>query len=180
MTKLNEKNEKTKRIVHLMVTSKCDRNCKHCCNKQYALTDVAVASKEDYLDAKQIFLTGGEPFAYTDPCEIAKQLKTEYPNIEKIMVYTNAYELAEYLKNHELHDIDGLTISIKTKRDQTCFEQEIAINKGINQLESKWVYVFDGFHDTFNPEGFSMQRRTWQADFTPANDSIFRRMEGVI
>lgn len=30
---LNSRTEKTKKVMHLMVTSLCDRDCKYCCNK---------------------------------------------------------------------------------------------------------------------------------------------------
>lgn len=41
---LNDKNENTKKIIHIMVTTLCNRNCKFCCNKMYNLNDIPYVS----------------------------------------------------------------------------------------------------------------------------------------
>ena len=40
MAKLNEKTEETKKIIHLMITEKCNRKCPDCCNNQYDLNSI--------------------------------------------------------------------------------------------------------------------------------------------
>lgn len=35
MAELNPKTDATKKVIHLMVTPLCNRNCRYCCNKQY-------------------------------------------------------------------------------------------------------------------------------------------------
>lgn len=67
----NNKNEK-KKVIHLMVTSLCNRDCKYCCNKQYSLDKIPYATSEELKNAETLLLTGGEPFAFTNPNEIAK------------------------------------------------------------------------------------------------------------
>ena len=96
MAVLNEKNENTVKNIHLMVTSLCDRDCPYCCNKQYDLSTISQVSNEELCRAENIFLTGGEPFTFSQPAEIADCLKRKYKNIKKVIVDTNAYELYCY------------------------------------------------------------------------------------
>lgn len=175
MAKLNEKTENTKRIIHLMITDKCNRKCPDCCNNQYDLSKIEIVTTEELLDAEIIFLTGGEPFAFGNPCEFAKYLKYRYPNIKKVMAYTNALELADFLNIEDLYSLDGVTVSIKNKADKEAFENTISNNKSVIKLESNWLYTFPGFEDTKCPNTFNKKMRYWQKVFVPATDSIFRR-----
>ena len=59
MSKLNEKNEFTKKVVHLLITSLCNRNCPYCCNKQYSLDDVPYITDEELKETEVLCLTGG-------------------------------------------------------------------------------------------------------------------------
>jgi molybdenum cofactor biosynthesis enzyme MoaA len=172
--KLNKKTEITKKIIHIMVTSLCSRNCKHCCNKQYNLHDIPYVTDEELKEAETLCLTGGEPFAFTNPCEIANYYKHKYKNVKNIYVYTNAVELAKYLHCNTIRDIDGISISIKTKADALAFDG-IKDRKDICQLASNRLYVFDNLY-TEETQGFDIIHREWMEDFQPANDSIFRRV----
>lgn len=174
MSLLNEKNERTEKVIHLMVTSLCNRNCKHCCNKQYDLNSIPYVTDEELKKAETLCLTGGEPFAFTDPCEIARYYKNNYKNIKNIYVYANAIELTEYLLNNTIKNIDGISISIKTKADVTAFLL-IKDRKDIHRLKNNRIYVFDNLY-TEEIQGFEVIHREWQLDFKPANDSIFRRV----
>jgi len=177
MAKLNEKNERTEKTIHLMITDICDRKCPLCCNNQYNINDIDFVTDDELKNAERIFLTGGEPFAYEDPCKFAKELKDKYPNIKNIYVYTNALELYEYLQRYgKLYAINGVTISIKELIDYNVFEQYLAYNKEVIKLESNWIYTFPGFNDIEYPKRFFTKRnREWQADFVPDQNSIFRR-----
>lgn len=175
MTYLNERNESTKKIIHLMVTSLCDRNCKHCCNKQYDLNDIPYVTDEELKEAETLCITGGEPFAFTNPCEIAKHYRHKYKNIKNIYVYANAYELYRYLLLNNIKNIDGLSISIKTDADALVFRCFIENRKDVCELKSNRLYVFDNLY-TEETQGFTVIHREWQSDFKPANDSIFRRV----
>lgn len=176
MASLNEKNDITKKIIHLMITEKCNRKCPDCCNNQYDMTAIEKITEDELREAEIIFLTGGEPFAYADPCTLAFFIKKNFPNIKKVFVYTNAIELADYLMANHIKNIDGLTISIKNRKDKQVFENVIAKNKEVLALESNWLYVFPGFEDTKAPACFNKKSRFWQKDFKPATDSIFRRL----
>lgn len=177
MAVLNDRNDETKGIIHIMITAKCDRNCLDCCNNQYDLEDIPVVTDEELREAHTIYLTGGEPFAYAHPTILARQIKRKYPNIKTVRVYTNAFELMNYLaQGNDLDDIDGLTISIKDNRDRWCFEKVLIKATMVLQLKSNWVYVFKGFEDIECPEGFTKVVREWQKDFVAAPDSIFRKV----
>ena len=179
MAKLNEKNERTEKIIHLMITDKCNRKCPLCCNNQYDINDVDFVTDEELKNAECIFLTGGEPFAYEEPCLIAWELRQKYPNIKYIYVYTNALELYEYLhKGKELYAIDEVTISIKNECDYKIFINELADNEEIIKLDSNWIYTFPGFNDIdnyYSKKYFTRRDREWQVDFVPDQNSIFRR-----
>ena len=175
MSKLNEKNEFTKKVVHLLITSLCNRNCLYCCNKQYSLDDIPYITDEELKETEVLCLTGGEPFLFCDPCKIAEYYKRKYKNIKAVYVYTNALELNQYLQAHVLHDIDGLNVSVKTKADVIALNEMIVYHEYIKQLKRNQLYVFDDLY-TKPVEGFTLIHRKWQKDFQPANDSIFRKV----
>lgn len=181
MAILNEKNEYTVKTIHLMLTNKCDRDCKYCCNKQYDVyKDVPVITDDELKSCEKLFLTGGEPFQYADPNKFVYHIKKKYPNIKKVYVYINAYELASYLlSNGDLSYIDGLTISIKDKRDFIMFMFMLRYNESVINLPDKsWVYVFYPIDiSDLDADKFTIQVRTWQKEFVPAPNSIFRRVK---
>lgn len=175
MAVLNEKTDATKKKIHLMVTSLCDRNCKYCCNKQYDLNAIPYVTDEELKDAEVLYITGGEPFKYANPSAISGFYKKRYPNIKRVYVYTNAYELAVFYSYDNFKYIDGLTVSIKNNLDRIYFEQYIAKSNNINRLYSNMCYVFDGLYPK-ELGSFKMKDRVWQEDFKPEPNSIFRRV----
>lgn len=185
-SKLNPRTEKTKKVMHLMVTSLCDRDCKYCCNKQYDLNSIPYATDEELRGVETLCLTGGEPFAYTKPNAIAYHYKHKYPNIMRVIVYTNACELwlPLIVNKASLDHIDGLNISIKNLRDYQMLE-DIIQNTEACSLPFNRIYVFneERYEDTMylltkycKLSRFEVIRREWQEDFKPADDSIFRRI----
>ena len=183
---LNERNEKTKKVIHLMVTSLCNRNCAYCCNKQYDLQDIPYVTDEELKEAETLCITGGEPFLFTRPDKIASYYKHRYPNIKNVYVYTNATEFIDYIITYpyeKLKNIDGLTVSIKDERDLSHI---FKASKGFYNItlenilkdknRSNILYYFE---ERFNPgeiENFRVIKREWQEDFKPADDSIFRKV----
>lgn len=178
MSRLNDYTPATKKNIHLLVTSLCERNCPFCCNKQYDLSNVPQATEKELARAENIFITGGEPFAFARPNEIAGILKLRYLNLHKVIVYTNAYELYRYLYNGgSLCHIDGLTISIKDWTDVDCWNNICKYMRHYPQCKENWLYYFDDeFIENLDTTNFVVKKRVWQKDFTPAPDSIFRRI----
>ncbi len=162
-----------------MVTPLCNRNCEYCCNKQYDLNDIPVITDNELKNAHTLLLTGGEPFAYTNPSAIAKYYKSRYPNIKNVYVYGNAVEFEKFINqfygvNNMLKGIDGVSISIKNIADLYSF-MSIVRNTFVSTLNSNRLYVFKNLvpRDIGN---FDIIHREWQEEFKPANDSIFRRL----
>lgn len=194
---LNEKNDKTKKIIHLLVTSLCDRDCKYCCNKQYDLNDIPQVTEEELSECETVCITGGEPFAYAKPWEIAYNLKTNYSNIKRVYVYTNAKEFDDYLSHLYLihHDttqcyyVDGYNISLKNEEDCEHFNGFLApalniINKifcfcrGYELSNRLYIQtkVDKEIIERAKRDGFEIIKRNWQKEFVPCDDSIFRRL----
>lgn len=172
--KLNEYNDKTKKVIHLLTTTLCDRNCKHCCNKQYDLNDIPYVTDEELKECETLCITGGEPVLYSKPTDIALHYKTKFPNIKNVYLYANAAELFEYLyRGGDLYSIDGVNVSIKSMKDFMVFNR-IKDDYFVKTKASNRLYVFDNLvpKDTGN---FKVFKRDWQEDFNPANDSIFRK-----
>lgn len=165
--------------MHIMITTLCHRNCKYCCNNGYSFDSIPTATKDDFEASNYICLTGGEPFLFTNPNEYAKHFKRMYPHIEKVWVYSNAVELRDYLKKYptaELSALDGISCSIKVRADIKAFK-EILNDSRITALPDNLCYVFDNLIDTnLNYGNFRMIDREWQIKFTPADNSIFRRI----
>ena len=165
--------------MHVMITTLCNRNCKYCCNNSYSIDEIPTATEDDFRRVDYICLTGGEPFLFTNPNEYAKKFKREYPHIEKVWVYSNAVELRDYLNKYptaELNALDGISCSIKVHADAEAFK-ELLKDERIAALPDNLCYVFNNLLDTKCQFGnFKLKDREWQAEFTPAADSIFRRI----
>ena len=163
--------------AHIMVTSLCARNCPYCCNKQYDLNSIPCITNDELKQMKHIYITGGEPFSYSNPCAIARFLKLHYKNIESVIVYTNALELAYYLQNDgQIYYINGVTVSIKNNSDEYCFTHCIAKDERILRLQSNRLYVFPGYENVECPSSFTKIKREWQKNFIPAPNCIFRKL----
>ena len=177
MAKLNEYNDQTKGKIHLMVTTLCDRDCKYCCNKQYNLDTIPTVTPEELAACHTVYITGGEPFLFSNPNAIAEELKRKYPNIQAVRVYTNAYALSYYLHvlDCQISEIDGLSVSIKNQADVYSFE-ELVTDLRVRRKKSNVLYIFPGFDIPEEVGNFKVIEREWQEDFVPEPTSIFRRI----
>ena len=114
MSVLNPKNEQTEKIIHLMITDKCKRNCKYCCNKQYDVHKIPVVTHEELQKAEYVFLTGGEPLIN------ANFLKQVLPDIkQKIYLETNGTLSNELKKIIDYIDIIAMDIKIPSATGNT-------------------------------------------------------------
>lgn len=175
---LNPKNDYTNKIIHILVTTLCNRNCKFCCNKLCDKNKIDYVTDEELSKAEIICITGGEPFLFSNPNEIAKYYKKKFANIKQVYVYSNAIELADYLTSGgKLNYIDGISLSIKVPKDVPAFDNVIAKDKQILQLTSNLCYYFDNLKPNTNGN-FKIIPREWQTfeNYKPAPDSIFRKV----
>ena len=191
-TILNEKTEETVKKIHLLTTTLCARHCKYCCNNLYSVDEIPAVTDEELSKCEILFLTGGEPFQFCNPNEIAKYYKTRYPNIQKVIVYSNCVEFLKYLEmfkrsnlvgdyyNYDcVSDIDGVSLSIKNKSDVYAFEKIRKIECIFNcHLQHNRLYVFNNLYDKTTDRNFEIFQRKWQSleEYRPAKDSIFRKM----
>lgn len=181
---LNEKNELTVKRIHLLVTDFCSRNCPNCCNKCYSLNDIPVVTDEELSKAEWLFLTGGEPFEFTNPSAIATHYKAKYPNIKKVIVYGNAAEFCKYLtvNKGKTSGIDGVSLSVKDEKDRFAWEliwkmiHDPDWDPKFSNLKYNVIYNFTGkILDSFSD--WPVIERKWvnYKDWKPNPDSIFRR-----
>jgi MoaA/NifB/PqqE/SkfB family radical SAM enzyme len=178
MSKLNEKNSHTGKVIHLLVTNLCGRDCPFCFNKQYDINSIPYVTDDELKNAEVLCITGGEPITYANPNEIAKYYKNKYHNIKKVYLYANAFELYNYMRKHNLCDleyIDGYSVSVKTSRDEFVFDVYLSNNDYFADKSNK-AYVFEGCDLDIRSNYFETFKRYWQEGFTAANDSIFRRV----
>lgn len=183
MITLNERNDNTKKVIHILVTSLCDRNCPHCCNKQYDLNDIPYVTDEELKEAETICITGGEPFKYSNPDKIARYYKQRYPNIKNVYVYTNVKELYSYVNDcfsghmDPFRNIDGLSVSIKNIGDYLTFQSfyTYEISYIFENMSNRLYYFEDGLKPA-TYDYFELIKRDWQEKFKPAPDSIFRKV----
>ena len=115
-----------------------------------------------------------------DQILMQKLLKRFFPNIKKVIVYTNAIELRDYLDNgNKIDFIDGVTVSIKGKADFDAFTN-IRLNENINKLSSNRLYVFNEELVPKEFGNFYYMPREWKSvekdEWRPSPDSIFRRL----
>lgn len=181
---LNEKTEETVKRIHLLVTGLCSRNCPNCCNKCYSLNDIPVITDEELSKAEWLFLTGGEPFEFTNPSAIALHYKAKYPNIKYVIVYGNAAEFLKYLTENksDTFGIDGVSLSVKDTRDERAWRRIWSMSydfdwaSKFNNLKHNVTYNFtkkilDSSSD------WPVVERAWvdYKDWKPNPDSIFRK-----
>lgn len=174
---LNAKNETTKRIVHILVTTLCARHCKYCCNRLCDKNKIDYVTNEELSECETVCITGGEPFLFSNPNAIAKYYKANFKNIKRVYVYTNADELEDYLINNgKLDYIDGLCVSIKTPEDVVAFDLTISSDDDVLALKSNICYYFENLKPG-TKGNFYVGAREWQTleEYKPNPDSIFRK-----
>lgn len=185
-------------IIHLMVNSNCTNRCKDCCNNQYNLDKVPVATVEELQNAKVVLLTGGEPFLLADIHDFVKSLRWQYQNIEKLYIYTSGYAMYKTMDKWLCYGdfglyVDGINFSPK------CNGDEKAIKKLFDDTDAR-LFLFhnmsnriilmdyegkttddDEFIQSLNCSDvslsakFSIENRAFQKKFQP-NGGVWRRL----
>ena len=114
------KKERKVKILRLLITDKCLRNCKDCCNKQWNLRKLPV--ENDYSKYSEILLTGGEPLLF--PYSVIKVIGEirNFTQGTKIYLYTAMVENANKVLM-VLDFLDGLTVTLHEQKDVEYFSK---------------------------------------------------------
>ena len=96
-----------------MITNKCDRNCKYCCNKQYDVNKIPIVTHDELVRAERLYLTGGEPFVRLGCTDLIRSIKM-IDGIKEVTVTTNGQTLEKYVDELKEIGIDGINISLDT------------------------------------------------------------------
>ena len=158
-----------------------------CCNKQYSIDEIPVVTVEELKNAEVVLLTGGEPFLIDGVCDLAKEIKGQYRNVESVYVYTCGDSLLGWMKsNGHLHDIDGVNLAPKNRYDTECVEELVEnanYRRQIMSMSSNRIYLFESqryklanLMKTIGVyENVEIIYREWQKEFK-AQSGIFRRL----
>lgn len=171
--------------IHLFLLEKCDHTCKLCCNKQYDIDKIPVITVDELKQAETILFTGGEPFLIgNELSSLASGIKTQYPNIKNIYVYTSGASLLGYLEDYNtLYHFDGVSIAPKNKNDMECLETLfLEYDRGLNNLRSNRIHMFPEFknkieslYNSSDIHHTELIDREWQETFEPG-PGVFRRL----
>ena len=175
----NKKITTMKEVMHLFLLKTCDNKCPICCNNLYNIEEIPVVSVEELKEVHTVCFTGGEPFMYYGLNEMAGRIKTQYPNIKNIYAYTSGLSLLNFVKHslatNCLSNIDGVSVSPKSKSDWEAFE-EVFNCSSVQSCKSNRLYVFDKDKMSRKYKGFDVIGRTWDKVFKTPDNEIFRRL----
>lgn len=190
-----------KEAIHLMINRTCTNSCPVCCNKQYDLDTVPVATVEELKAAHTVMLTGGDPFYVTGIIDICSHLRLDYPNIKQLYIYTSGewmfanVDIINFPERFHPY-VDGINFSPKGKWDYDAikrmltnsnFSIEFFVHVRSNRIilmpndfmtrEQQEEYIkslpLEGL--AFYGAKFDVEYREWQEEFQP-NGGVWRRL----
>lgn len=187
--------------IHLMITRWCCCNCPLCCNKQYNLNTVPVATVEELKAAHTVMLTGGDPFAVDGILDFCSHLRHDYPNIKQLYIYTSGGLMSsneDIIKHYDRFctHVNGINFSPKTKYDYAAIRQMLknrnfAISFFIHARSNRIILMPNDFMTrkqqeeyikslplkglAFYGAKFDVEYRDWQEEFKP-NGGVWRRL----
>lgn len=108
--------------IHLMINSQCTNVCSDCCNNQYDLDSVPVVTLDELKAAKEVMLTGGEPFLIPNILSVVESLRKQFPNIERLYIYTSGFAMfrsrSSWARPRIMLYVDGINFSPKSEADR--------------------------------------------------------------
>lgn len=179
-------------IYHILIKKECTHNCPLCCNRLYDIDKLPTITGDQLRTAHTVCLTGGEPFML-DPWDLAhlcKGIRTQYPNIQKMYIYSSGSGFLNYSYDAWLRlirYIDGLNVSPKNEYEWDVLYRLHRHNHwpeymGEERLSNR-LYVFDDqwqnyerFSDNYTlTDNWQVIGRKWDAEFnTPDNEHFVR------
>lgn len=151
-------------VIHLYMLNTCGHDCPLCCNKLYDISKLPTVTPELLSNAHTICLTGGDPFYIGELplIDFVNRMRKQYPNIEKVYVYTSGSYLRWYLADRakgipdfdfmRALNIDGVTISPKNEKDWRNLQAILMSQYGckfLRSLKSNRLLVFDDQKDLY-------------------------------
>jgi organic radical activating enzyme len=137
------------RKLRLLVTKKCLKNCKSCCNQDWNLDSLWHVKHYHF---NQILITGGEPMLFPDKIiNLCNEIRW-YNNLylqrkPKIFVYTAKINNLEAILNI-LNIVDGMTITLHEQSDVLDF---LILNDAIKHTNRKKSLRLNVFKDIMVP-----------------------------
>jgi pyruvate formate-lyase activating enzyme-like uncharacterized protein len=98
--------------LRLLITEDCNRNCEGCCNKDWDLENLPIATNLNGYE--EVLITGGEPMLYPDRVVGIARLITD-PDTD-IFMYTSKIDVPEDVM-YVLRYIDGITVTLHEPED---------------------------------------------------------------
>lgn len=130
-----------KGAIHLIINKFRSSIRPFCCNKQYDLNTVPVATVKELKAAHTVMLTGGEPFVVPGIIDFCSHLRFDYPNIKQLYVYTSGNEMF----CHDELSFDPYFFSQNV--DGIYFTPKIEIDyKAIKKMLTKKSFALEFFH----------------------------------
>lgn len=102
-------NNKTARVI---ITFKCNRRCKSCCNTLLKKDDYKIVNKEDLLNYNEIIITGGEPMLFSKQVINFIEYLKENNYQGKIYMYTAFIDLTNMQHIKIIKYLDGITYTL--------------------------------------------------------------------
>ena len=112
------------RVLRLITTYDCHRNCENCCNKQFIFEKDMVPFLSTYETPfcafDQVILTGGEPLLHKMSLMAWVHTIKRSVTDTKLIVYTSKTDEIDFIEIL-IHYVDGLTVSIHNQEDMDDF-----------------------------------------------------------
>jgi len=159
--------------LRLLLWETCNRTCPGCCNHDWDLTALPVATLEMLSTQDVVILTGGEPLLFPDRLHAAIRWVRKSCRAE-VYIYTakvNSLESAVGV----LAAVDGITVTLHEQSDVKPFLRFADAVDGIQR--SKQVNVFRGVSLSHVPSGWhSKQNVVWIPNCPLPDGETFVRM----
>lgn len=161
--------------LRLLITKKCNKSCKGCCNKEWDLDNLPVV--DSYKDYDEIMLTGGEPMLeQADVLETIMNIRKQNTKA-KIYIYTAQPIIPTYI----LKNIDGLTVTLHEEQDVKSFiHLDYILTQGKYKNLSLRLNIFGNIPlkpDSFFPLWKIRRNMKWIENCPLPIDEIFMKLK---
>lgn len=121
--------------LRLLTTSDCLKDCEHCCNKNWDLSTLPIATHFNY---DEILITGGEPlanFSVRNTIAVIKKILQNQESRPKIYIYTAWAQGVPAV----LYFVNGITLTLHEQSDVRAFLKLNDLLITFKQFDSVWV-----------------------------------------